>query len=233
MGMKVKMLMSQFVKFIKRLMFIRNIFGYYFFFGNNRFTETFSATSCFILSLFYLIIFFNHIIDSKLYIKMYTIEIVEYVINVIISLILKGHYIKKLLSVLTLTGGILHAKTIKISWKLFFLLTLILVGLLCGYVGCTDLQFYTVANFTRLALIITEYLDFITKFLVFYALYLRMKLLKQKFEDNCVTISVIGEDKYMINNIKKYLSVYDLLLGFIKNIDYEIEIWVSEYRYIY
>ena len=67
---------------------------------------------------------------------------------------------------------------------------------------------------------------------MFDALYQRMKLLRKCFEAKFVTINAIGVErrKYKIDKIRSCLSVYDILLGLVENMDCEIEIWVITSR---
>lgn len=227
------MLISKYIDFWKKYIFLRMIFGHYFYFGKSKFMELFSCLLCFSFIALNIIIYIQSS-NENIYKQVSFYVMCRFFAESVNSLIFKGNYMERMFSFLTRTGDILDVKTVSVSGNLYIIILITF-----------SFRFYTYAKYNHLiadvqtilyiTVLLSTYLNYNTKIVVFDVLYQRMKLLRMKFERKFVSVNIIGVERcrYKINDIRNCLAVYSILLECIEDIDWEIEVWVIMNSYLY
>lgn len=209
-------------------MVLRLIFGYYIDIGT-KYTAFLSKCYCLFLFLVnlssYILIFAR---NTKLN-NADSYNLLEILVNCAMALVFKSKYIQKTINLLKLSSELLEITTISVPWKISVYLVLTLCFRLYSFFVYTEVEFPSLPYFVALALITSSYINYNANILVFIVVRHQMKLLRQKFDFKYMAVNVIGRERcdYKINNIKKCLDIYKILLTSVVNMDYQIEIWVS------
>ena len=216
----------------RRIMNIRLYFGHYHFPQYSTFTNNIFRLYCAFYTAFIIFIYF-YIFPSPLdffysHIS-YTYTMVEALFDNLLSLILRGKYLKLLYDFINQTQDMLNIKGFGVSRGIY--LSLFLCSSLRVYIVLSKSPFLLsdfrswIVAFAYLSLCV----NYVSKIVVFDVIYHRLKVIRIKFEFKYVCINMIGKErvKYRINNIKSCLSVYQELIYFINNMEIEMQAWVN------
>lgn len=219
------MLSSAFIARIKKMMFIRLLFGHYFRLGNSKIVNVLLQFYCFSLICAVSVFFFN----SKTIGDLSRINYFDFVLNTVMSLVFQGNYMNKVFALVTITRNVLHENSIKVSFKMY-------IGLFCfmliRFATClktTSLTHDTFSFYAYSLMLVSSLFCYASRILVFDVLFHRMRLIRKTVESKHLNVNVIGVKRlrHKIDNIKKCLEVYDYIMQYIENMDPELEIWVS------
>lgn len=221
----------------KRIVNVRLYFGHYHYPEYSKITNNIFRLYCLIYTASAFFLYF-YIYPSPLdfvYTHIsYTYTMVEALFDNLLSLILRGKYLKILYDFIIKTQNMLNVKGFGISRGIYLYLFL-----------CSSIRVYIVLTYSPFLLadvrtwitafaFISLCVNYVSKIIVFDVIYHRLKLIRTKFEFKYVCINMIGKErvKHRIDNIKTCQSVYQEIIYFVKNMDIEIQAWVNFNSYL-
>lgn len=165
----------------------------------------------------------------------YTYTIIEAILDNLLSLCLRGIYLKKLYALISKLQKMLRLRGIGVSRDIYVSLFL-----------CSSLRVYIVLNYSPFLItdartwiagfaFVSLCINYVSKIVVFDIVYQYMRVIRIQFEFKHMYINIIGQERvrYRIENIKTCLSVYNELVYFMKNMDVEVQAWVRFFYYIF
>lgn len=210
---------------------IQLFFGYYCYDGQGKILKLLLyiyCVFCFFLSIAFILSLIQTTDNSKLLFNPLLLHAIEYVINCLSALVCKGRFIRVLMSLVTSTDNMLQVNDFRFS-KIMYVFIIILTFVRLSITTLMNIFQDNVLVYLDILLLFALHSTYVTKLLVFYVIYDRVKRLRIFCEPQHTSVAVIVDNhtrdsrKEMIN---KLMAVYDNLATFIENLDHEIHIWV-------